>query len=125
MRFFGIYRFFSYAFGSERISQSTGLRARSPRQRCQTAPAGIQLGRWPQPYGLADTFQRTLAAAGLSKDMASGQQCTLHSLRHTYATKELMLGTDINTLARQMGTRVIMLERHYSKLTATIAVLTQ
>ena len=74
-----------------------------------------------QPYGLADTFQRILAAAGLSKDMASGQQRTLHSQRHTYATTELILGTDMNTVARQMGTRVIMLERHYSKLTATIA----
>jgi hypothetical protein len=30
-------------------------------------------------------------------------------------------GTDIHTLARQMGTSVLMLERHYSKLTATLA----
>jgi hypothetical protein len=28
---------------------------------------------------------------------------------------------DINTLSRQMGTSVAMLERHYSKLTATMA----
>ena len=74
-----------------------------------------------QPYGLAGTFQRMLAAAGLSKDLATGQQRTLYSLRHTYATAELMSGTDIHTLARQMGTSVIMLERHYSKLTATMA----
>ena len=74
-----------------------------------------------QPYGLAGTFQRMLAAAGLSRDMSTGQQRTLYSLRHTYATIELMSGTDIHTLARQMGTSVIMLERHYSKLTATMA----
>ena len=74
-----------------------------------------------QPYGLAGTFQRMLAAAGLSRDLASGQQRTLYSLRHTYATIELRSGTDIHTLARQMGTSVIMLERHYSKLTATMA----
>ena len=74
-----------------------------------------------QPYGLAGTFQRMLAAAGLSRDMSTGQQRTLYSLRHTYATMELMSGTDIHTLARQMGTSVIMLERHYSKLTATMA----
>jgi len=74
-----------------------------------------------QPYGLAGTFQRMLAAAGLSRDRATGQQRTLYSLRHTYATMELMSGTDIYTLARQMGTSVIMLERHYSKLTATMA----
>jgi integrase len=42
-------------------------------------------------------------------------------LRHTYATRELLTGTDIHTLAKQMGTSVPMLERHYSKLTATLA----
>jgi hypothetical protein len=31
------------------------------------------------------------------------------------------MGTDIHTLARQMGTSVLMLERFYSKLTATSA----
>ena len=38
-----------------------------------------------------------------------------------YATQELLAGTDIHTLARQMGTSVVMLERHYSKLTPTLA----
>jgi integrase len=70
---------------------------------------------------LTGTFQRMLAAAGLSRDMSTGQQRTLYSLRHTYATMELMSGTDIHTLARQMGTSVTMLDRHYSKLTATMA----
>ena len=74
-----------------------------------------------QPYGLAGTFKRLLAAAGLGKDMSTGQQRTLYSLRHTYATLELLAGTEIHTLARQMGTSVSMLERHYSKLTATMA----
>ena len=74
-----------------------------------------------QPYGFHCTFKRLLAAAGLSKDMSSGQERTLYSLRHTYATMELLAGTDIHTVARQMGTSVTMLERHYSKLTATLA----
>jgi integrase len=74
-----------------------------------------------QPYGLAGTFARLLQAAGLSKDPQTGQARTLYSLRHTYATTELLSGTDIHTLARQMGTSVHMLERHYSKLTATMA----
>ena len=54
------------------------------------------------------------------KDTA-GSDKILYSLRHTYATLELLSGTDIHTLARQMGTSVLMLERHYSKLTATLA----
>ena len=74
-----------------------------------------------QPFGLEGTFRRLLASAGLSKDMSSGQQRTMYSLRHTYATNELLAGTDIHTLARQMGTSVGMLEKHYSKLTATMA----
>lgn len=74
-----------------------------------------------QPYGLEGTFRRLLAAAGLSKDKSSGQQRTMYSLRHTYATVELLAGTEIHTLARQMGTSVGMLEKHYSKLTATMA----
>jgi site-specific recombinase XerD len=43
-------------------------------------------------------------------------------LRHTFATQELFAGTDIHTLGKQMGTSVLMLERHFSKLTATMAV---
>jgi integrase len=45
----------------------------------------------------------------------------LYSLRCTYATEELLAGTDIHTLSKQMGTSVRMLEAHYSKLTATMA----
>jgi hypothetical protein len=44
------------------------------------------------------------------------------SIRHTYATLELLRNsTDIHTLSRQMGNSALMIERHYSKLTATMA----
>ena len=52
---------------------------------------------------------------------AEGQNRTLYSLRHTYATFELLAGTDIHTLSKQMGNSAAMIERHYSKLTATMA----
>jgi hypothetical protein len=42
--------------------------------------------------------------------MAPGQQRTLYGLRHTYGTIELMSDSVTHTLARQMGTSVIMLE---------------
>lgn len=45
-----------------------------------------------------------------------GDRRTLYSLRHTYATFELMDGIDIHFLAIQMGTSVGMLEKHYSRL---------
>ena len=67
-----------------------------------------------------DKFTALLNFAKLSEDTA-GQRRTLYSLRHTYATQALLSGTDIHTLAKQMGTSVRMLELHYSKLTATMA----
>jgi integrase len=73
-----------------------------------------------QPPSLNGTFRRLMRDSGLLKE-TNGQSRTLYSLRHTYATLELMAGTDIHTLAKQMGTSVLMLERHYSKLTATMA----
>jgi integrase len=51
-----------------------------------------------------------------------GQKRTLNFLRHTYATFELLENsTDIHTLSKQMGNSAAMIERHYSKLTATMA----
>jgi integrase len=67
-----------------------------------------------------DKFVGLLKFAKLIEDTA-GQSRTLYSLRHTYATQALLGGTDIHTLAKQMGTSVRMLELHYSKLTATMA----
>lgn len=53
---------------------------------------------------------------------AEAQNRTLYSLRHTYATLALLEGeVDIHTLSRQMGNSAAMIERHYSKLTATMA----
>lgn len=72
-----------------------------------------------QPYAFNSAFKRLLSAAGLLQD-GSGETRTLYSLRHTYATMELAAGTDIHTLARQMGTSVLMLERYYSKVSATL-----
>jgi len=74
-----------------------------------------------QPQSLVGTFRKLLRDSGLLTD-GQGKTRTLYSLRHTYATLELLrVGTDIHTLARQMGNSAAMLERHYSKLTATMA----
>ena len=73
-----------------------------------------------RPYSFNGLFRRLLRHAELLTNGA-GETRTLYSLRHTYATAELLASTDIHTLAKQMGTSVAMLERHYSKLTATLA----
>jgi integrase len=69
-----------------------------------------------QPRGLEGAFKRLMRHSDLLKD-SSGKNRTLYSLRHTYATFALQAGISIHTIARQMGTSVLMLERHYSKLT--------
>jgi integrase len=75
-----------------------------------------------QPKSFHTTFIWLMKASGLLKDKATGQNRTLYSLRHTYATLAMTdSNTDIHTLAKQMGTSVGMIERHYSKLTATMA----
>ena len=74
-----------------------------------------------QPTSLNGAFKRLMRDSGLLKD-ANGHNRTLYSLRHTYATLELLrANTDIHTLAKQMGNSASVIERHYSKLTATMA----
>jgi len=74
-----------------------------------------------QPPSLNGSFERLLRDAGLLKS-EGGQNRTLYSLRHTYATLELLTNNiDIHTLSKQLGNSAVMIERHYSKLTATMA----
>ncbi len=74
-----------------------------------------------QPHSLVGTFRKLMRDSGLLRDSA-GQTRTLYSLRHTYATLALLEGgADIHTLSKQMGNSAAMIERHYSKLTATMA----
>jgi len=74
-----------------------------------------------QPPSMNGTFKRLMRDTGLLKN-AEGQNRTLYSLRHTYATLELLNNkTDLHTLSKQMGNSAAMIERHYSKLTATMA----
>ena len=72
------------------------------------------------PHSLDDVFERLMLESNLLKD-ATGKNRTLYSLRHTYATFALAEGIDIHTLARQMGTSILMIEKHYSKLTPMMA----
>ena len=74
-----------------------------------------------QPHSFIGTFRRLMRDSGLLVN-SEGQTRTLYSLRHTYATLELLNNsTDIHTLSKQMGNSAGMIEKHYSKLTATMA----
>ena len=67
---------------------------------------------------LRQTFRILMRESGLLTCPRTGQDRTLYSLRHTYATFALLNdGMDVHTLAVQMGTSIQMIERHYSHLT--------
>ncbi len=72
------------------------------------------------PYQMEGVFRKLMRDSGLALD-AAGRNRTLYSLRHTYATFALAAGVDIHTLARQMGTSIAMLEKHYSKITPMLS----
>jgi len=58
------------------------------------------------------SFNSLIDASGVAFDSA-GNRRTIYSLRHTYATFRLEEGTDVYTLARNMGTATNMIERFY------------
>ena len=73
------------------------------------------------------SFQRTfsifLKENNLLVDPKTEQKRVFYSLRHTYATLALTHdNVPIHTLARQMGTSVLMIEKHYSHLSVVQAI---
>jgi hypothetical protein len=48
---------------------------------------------------------------------SSGSRRSTYCFRHTYATFRLMEGIDVYFLAKQMGTSVKMIEKHYGHIT--------
>jgi integrase len=71
---------------------------------------------------LSQTFDAFMRDTKLLKDVRTEQNRTLYSLRHMYATFQIVYGgTDLHLLARQMGTSIAMLEQHYSHLNTASA----
>jgi integrase len=54
-----------------------------------------------------------LTKAGLRKDPKSGKNRGIYSFRHSYATWRLQAGRSPIEIARNMGTSLAMIERHY------------
>jgi integrase len=68
-------------------------------------------------------FASFLEEHTLLKDPATDQKRVFYSLRHTYATLALTHDkVPIHTLAKQMGTSVLMIEKHYSHLKVVQAI---
>jgi integrase len=70
---------------------------------------------------LSQTFNNLMRDSGLDADRSTKQKRSLYSLRHTYAHFALLTDKmDVYTLARQMGTSVKMIEKHYGHLNASM-----
>jgi integrase len=68
-------------------------------------------------------FASYLKEHGLLLDPKTNQKRVFYSLRHTYATLALTHDeVPIHTLAKQMGTSVLMIEKHYSHLDVIKAI---
>jgi integrase len=83
--------------------------------------------RTPDKINPIGSFQRTfsifLKENGLLIDPITEQRRVFYSLRHTYATFALTYDhVPIHTLAKQMGTSVGMIEKHYSHLKVIQAI---
>jgi integrase len=67
------------------------------------------------------SFLRTVPYKGRADGLlcdADGKRRTLYSLRHTYATQRLIHGDLVSlTLAENMGTSIVQIQRHYSHVT--------
>lgn len=89
---------------------------------CRVKVAG---GRYQlvDPTSLENMFCAYLREHNLLIDPKTGQKRVLYSLRHAYATYALLYDrVPIHTLARQMGTSVLMIEKHYSHLDVVTAI---
>ena len=76
-----------------------------------------------KPESFQMMFERFLNDCGLLIDPRTEQKRVFYSLRHTYATLALTHDqVPIHTLAKQMGTSVLMIEKHYSHLKVVQAI---
>jgi len=76
-----------------------------------------------QPTSFSKLFRTYLAEHNLLIDPLTEKERVFYSLRHTYATLALVNDkVPIHTLAKQMGTSVLMIEKHYSHLKVIQAI---
>jgi len=75
---------------------------------------GLPDGTYPDSYN--KPFRVWLESEGLLKPKGGGEDRSLYSLRHYYATQMLYAGKNKDWLAHQMGTSTAMLDKHYGHI---------
>lgn len=83
----------------------------------------FRIAKQHKPTSFQNLFRSYLDEHNLLIDPKTGQERVFYSLRHTYATFALTHDrVPIHTLAKQMGTSVVMIEKHYSHLDVIKAI---
>ncbi len=83
----------------------------------------FRLEEQKKPTSFSALFRSYLDEHNLLIDPKTEQERVFYSLRHTYATFALTHDkVAIHTLAKQMGTSVVMIEKHYSHLKVIQAI---
>jgi len=90
-----------------KIRRATACKDHSSRQYVMAMPDGSLVSSYDS--GVA----KVLAAAGLRHDPKTGRNRGIYSFRHSYATWRLQAGRSPIEIARNMGTSLSMIERHY------------
>jgi len=79
--------------------------------------------KWLAPTSFVKLLNTFLKEHNLLMDAVTNQKRTFYCFRHSYATFALTNDkVEIHTLAKQMGTSVGMIEKHYSHLDAVKAI---
>lgn len=83
------------------------------------APNDYVFGNWEGEYFVAHGrgISKLLKSLGIYRDTQTNRPRSAYSFRHTYATHRLLNGVDVYKLAKNMGTSVEMIEKHYGKVT--------
>ncbi|MFT7227983.1 MAG: integrase [Methylophilaceae bacterium] len=81
------------------------------------------IGNNKRPTSLNALFESFLEEHSLLTDPVTTKKRVLYSLRHSYATLSLVHDlVPIHTLSKQMGTSIVMIEKHYSHLDVEKAI---
>jgi integrase len=89
------------------IRRTTSCKHAKPEDFVMALPDGSLVSSYDSGVG------GVLTKAGLRKDPKSGKNRGIYSFRHSYATWRLQAGRSPIEIARNMGTSLAMIERHY------------
>jgi integrase len=101
------------AHGKDRVIYFTGEALEMVRERVRKCPTGLL---FPSQRGTAYTPQRVVQIFERAREALGVEGLTAYSYRHTFATRWLLQGKPVATLAEVLGNSPAVIYRHYAHL---------